>query len=63
MRDLLLGFGMVAAIEGLVLVVVPMRLEDIVNALNRLSRDQRRLIGLMLMTAGVLLIWIAKRAL
>ncbi len=61
MRDLLLGLGMVAAIEGLVLVVVPMRLEDMIAALNRLSRDQRRLIGLMLMSAGVMLIWLAKQ--
>ena len=60
MRDLLLGLGVLAVVEGLVLVVLPMRLEDIVSALQRMSRDQRRMIGLVIIAIGAVFIWLAK---
>lgn len=60
MRDLVLGLGFVAVVEGLVLVVVPMRLEDVIKTIGRLGKDQRRIAGLLIMTIGVALVWVAK---
>ena len=60
MRDLVLGLGFVAVLEGLVLVVVPMRLEDVIKTIGRLGKDQRRIAGLLIMTIGVALVWVAK---
>ncbi len=60
MRDLVLGLGVVAVVEGLVLVLIPMRLEDVIKAIARLGKDQRRIAGLLIMTLGAALVWIAK---
>ncbi len=60
MRDLVLGLGFVAVVEGLVLVVVPMRLEDVIKTIGRLGKEQRRIAGLLIMTIGVALVWVAK---
>ena len=60
MRDLVLGLGVVAVVEGLVLVLIPMRLEDVIKAIARLGKDQRRIAGLLIMTMGAALVWVAK---
>ena len=60
MRDLVLGLGFVAVVEGLVLVVVPMRLEDVIKTIGRLGKEQRRIAGLLIMTIVVALVWVAK---
>ena len=60
MHDLLLGLGLVAVIEGLVLALAPLRFEDILKAMGELSRDQRRTMGVMVVAVGVVLVWIAK---
>ncbi len=60
MRDLLLGLGLVAVIEGLVLALAPLRFEDILKALGALNRDQRRMLGVAIVAFGVGLVWIAK---
>ncbi len=60
MRDLVLGLGVVAVVEGLVLVLIPMRLEDVIKAISRLGKDQRRIAGLLIMTLGAALVWVAK---
>jgi uncharacterized protein YjeT (DUF2065 family) len=60
MHDLLLGLGLVAVIEGLVLALAPLRFEDILKAMGELSRDQRRTMGVIVVAVGVVLVWIAK---
>jgi len=59
-HDLLLGFGLVAVIEGLVLALAPLRFEDILKAMAELSRDQRRTLGVVFLAIGVALVWMAK---
>jgi len=59
-HDLLLGFGLVAVIEGLVLALAPLRFEDILKAMADLSRDQRRTLGVVFLAIGVALVWMAK---
>jgi uncharacterized protein len=61
MTLLLLGLGLVFVIEGLVLALAPLRLESLLAALASLTRDQRRLLGLMAVAAGVGLVVLARR--
>ena len=60
MSALLLGFGMVFVIEGLVLALAPSRLEDLLDAIRDIPPETRRLIGLGAIALGVLLVWLAR---
>ncbi|PID36583.1 MAG: hypothetical protein CR993_04340 [Rhodobacterales bacterium] len=60
MSLVLLGIGLVLVIEGLVFALAPSRLEDLVRAFAALSRDQRRLIGLIAIALGTFLVWISQ---
>lgn len=59
-KDLLLGIGLVAVLEGLVLALAPLRFEDILDTLRRMSVDQRRMLGLGMMAIGVVLVWLVR---
>jgi uncharacterized protein len=59
-RDLVFGLGLIAVIEGLVLALLPLRLEDLLTALAQLSAEQRRLYGLLAVTLGVALVWLSR---
>jgi uncharacterized protein YjeT (DUF2065 family) len=61
--ELLLGLGIMAVIEGLVLALAPLRYKDLVEMLSKLTVGQRRTIGLGIMTLGVILLAIAKSGL
>ncbi len=58
--DLLLGFGFVAVIEGLVLALAPSRLNDVVKLLREIGPDRMRAFGLVTIAIGVLLVWLAR---
>lgn len=60
MTTFLLGLGLVLVIEGLVLALAPLRLEQLLQALAAMGRDQRRLIGLLAMALGVGLVLLAR---
>ncbi len=60
MATVLLAVGLVLAVEGLVFALAPSRLEDVLDALRQLPVDTRRLIGMAALTAGVVLISLAK---
>ncbi|MCP5036632.1 MAG: DUF2065 domain-containing protein [Rhodobacteraceae bacterium] len=59
MATLALGIGLVLIIEGLVFALAPSRLDELVQMMNALSRDQRRMIGLVALTLGVGLVWLS----
>lgn len=61
MSWLLFGAGLVLVIEGLVLALVPMRIEDLLAAFARLSPGARKVLGLVAMALGVLLVWAGQR--
>jgi uncharacterized protein YjeT (DUF2065 family) len=61
MSVLLLGIGLVLVIEGLALALAPSRMEDLLARFAAMPRDQRRLIGLLAVAAGVLLVGLARR--
>jgi hypothetical protein len=58
--DILLGLGLVAIVEGLVLALAPSRLREVLELIERLDVDRRRLLGLLAVTAGIALIWFAR---
>ena len=60
MTTLLLGLGLVLVIEGLVLALAPLPMEDMLRALAVLSRDQRRVIGLVALAVGVGLVMLSR---
>ncbi len=47
------GLGLVLVIEGLVLALAPSRIEEMLATIAALSRDQRRMLGLVAVAAGV----------
>ena len=60
MSILALGLGLVLIIEGLVFALAPSRLDNLVRAMNALSRDQRRMIGLVALALGAGLVWLSR---
>ena len=60
MATALLALGLVLIVEGLVWVLAPSLLEQMLAALRMLSYDQRRLLGLGALALGVSLVWAAR---
>ena len=60
MSDFLTALGLVAVIEGLVLVLAPARFEEIIRALGAMSIDKSRLLGLIFVAVGFVIIWAVK---
>ncbi|MDE3122755.1 MAG: DUF2065 family protein [Paracoccaceae bacterium] len=58
---LLFGIGAVLAFEGLVLALMPRRLEEALALVQRLPVETRRGLGLGALALGVVLIWLARR--
>lgn len=62
MSLLALAIGLVLAVEGLAFALAPSRLEEVVAVIARMPRDRRRAIGLAMLAAGVVLVWLARGA-
>lgn len=60
MSEVVLALGLVLAVEGLVLALAPRRIEDAMRLVAALRIDQRRLIGLGALAAGVGLVWLVR---
>lgn len=58
--ELLLGFGFVAVIEGLVLCLAPRRIDALLTALREMGPERARALGLAVLAAGVALIWLSQ---
>jgi uncharacterized protein YjeT (DUF2065 family) len=59
MMWLVTGLGLVLVIEGLVIAFLPDRLDDLVKLLARISRDQRRFIGLSAALVGLVVVYLS----
>lgn len=57
---ILLALGLVLIVEGLVYALAPSLIEQMLAALQSLSIEQRRTVGLATLAIGVLLVWGAK---
>jgi uncharacterized protein YjeT (DUF2065 family) len=58
--EFIFALGLVAVIEGLVLVLAPSRFEDLVKALESMSHEKRRMLGLVFVAIGVATVWAVK---
>lgn len=56
----LLGLGLVLVIEGLVLALLPGRIDEVLDMLRRMPPEARRLAGLAALAAGVALVALAR---
>lgn len=59
-RDLLLGFGLAAVLEGLALALAPGRIEQALDLARALGPERLRLIGLAATAFGVGLVALAR---
>ncbi|MEO1918965.1 MAG: DUF2065 domain-containing protein [Paracoccaceae bacterium] len=60
LTDILFGLGFVAIVEGLVLALAPSRLEQVLEILRQIGSERTRTLGLVIMTGGVLLVWLTR---
>lgn len=58
--DIVLAFGLVLLIEGLVYVLAPSFIEEMLRMLRDMPLEVRRLIGALMVTSGVILVYGAK---
>jgi uncharacterized protein len=58
--DLLLGLGLVAILEGLALALAPAHLREALETIARMDPERRRTLGLLAVTAGIALVWLAQ---
>jgi uncharacterized protein len=58
--DLLLGLGLVAIVEGLVLALAPGRLDELLTMMREQPVERLRTIGLAAVATGVALVWLAR---
>ncbi len=61
MSLLLLAFGLVMILEGLVYALAPSLLERMLETLRALPEGAVRQIGALVMVAGLMLVWLAFR--
>ena len=57
---ILLGLGLVLVFEGLVLALLPNRLEELIRMIDDLPVETRRIMGTAAVAAGVFLVWLAR---
>ena len=58
--DLLTGLAFVLIVEGLVYALAPSLVERLLEALRAMPVEMRRMLGLLTLTTGILLLWIAR---
>ena len=59
MATVLLALGLVMIVEGLVWVLAPSLIEQMLEMLRQLPEVARRQIGLLVVVTGLILLWIA----
>lgn len=56
---LLLGIGLVLSLEGLVLALLPSRIDELLDLIRRMPVETRRNLGLGAVALGLAFIWLA----
>ncbi len=58
--EIILAFGLVLVIEGLVYALAPWLVESLLEAMKEMPLETRRHIGLVAVAIGVGLVWLAR---
>lgn len=56
---LLLGFGLVMVIEGLVIALAPSVYDEVLKVLNEMRPSTRSSVGLIIVAVGVVMVWLS----
>lgn len=60
MKDFLTALGLVFVIEGMLLTLMPGRVKQLLNYMNRYSSDSLRNIGFGAVIVGAMWVWMVK---
>ncbi len=60
MEQIILAFGLVLVIEGLVYALAPWLVESLLETMKEMPLETRRRIGLVAVAIGVGLVWLAR---
>lgn len=60
LENILLALGLVLLIEGLVYVLAPSLVEELLRMMREMPLEARRMIGALMLVSGLLLVWGAK---
>ena len=60
MKELIIAFGLFLFIEGILYVIFPSKMKNMLNKLNQISEDKLRYGGLIFSVIGFLIIWYFK---
>ncbi|RFP88359.1 DUF2065 domain-containing protein [Rhodobacteraceae bacterium 63075] len=60
METAILALGLVLLIEGLVYVLAPSLVEELLRMMREMPIEARRMIGALMVVSGLLLVWGAK---
>lgn len=58
-ETILLAIGLVLIVEGLVYALAPGVIEDLLDAIRRLSIENRRQLGLIVIAFGAIFVWVS----
>ncbi len=56
---IILAFGLVLTLEGLVLALAPSRIDELLDLIRRMPVEMRRNLGIGAVALGLALIWVA----
>jgi uncharacterized protein YjeT (DUF2065 family) len=60
MTEIILAFGLVLVIEGLVYALAPWLVESLLETMKEMPLETRRRIGLVAVAIGVVLVWFSR---
>lgn len=60
MTVVLMAIGLVFVVEGLAFALAPLRIEDALRLLQAMPINLRRMLGLGMVTLGVVVVWIGR---
>ena len=60
MKELILAFGLLFFIEGLIIAMFPSRIKNILKIIEKIPESKLRKTGLLFLVIGFLIIWYIK---
>jgi uncharacterized protein len=60
MTVVMMAIGLVFVVEGLAFALAPLRIEDALRLIQSMSVDRRRMLGLGMVTVGVVVVWLGR---